>query len=130
MPRRRMRIYRVCLFAVLLAVQPAVAEEPPAQKLLPKDTVVVVTVPDAPKGLGVLTNSDMGRIWRDPAVKAFKDKFLAKLQTSGVAPLERQLGVHFADYEGLAQGQITFAIVPVDHPATNEDRYAAVLLLD
>ncbi len=125
-----MRIYRVCLFIILLAVQQAVADEPPAQKLLPKDTVVVVTVPDAPKGLGVLTNSDLGRIWRDPAVKAFKDKFLAKLQSSAVAPLERQLGVHFADYQGLAQGQITFAIVPVDHPATNEDRYAAVLLLD
>jgi hypothetical protein len=125
-----MKIHCFCLFAILLAVRQAAADELPAQKLLPKDTVMVVTVPDAPKGLGVLTNSSMGRLWRDPAVKAFKDKFLAKLQTSAVAPLERQLGVHFADYQGLAQGQITFAIVPVEHPATNEDHYNAVLLLD
>jgi hypothetical protein len=72
----------------------------------------------------------MGRLWRDPKVKAFKDKFNAKLQSAAVGPLERQLGVHFADYQGLAQGQMTLAVVPVDHPAPGDDHDAAVFILD
>ena len=101
--------------------KPPSRAEPPAQKLLPKDTVMVVAVPDTGKALEVLTNSAMGRMWRDPAVKAFKDKFHAKLQAAAVAPLERQLGIHFADYQGLARGQMTFALVPVDHPAKPDE---------
>ncbi|MGA2557945.1 MAG: hypothetical protein ABSG04_16870, partial [Verrucomicrobiota bacterium] len=125
-----MRIHCLCLMAILLAFRQAGAEELPAQKLLPKDTVMVVAVPDAPKALGVLTNSDFGRLWRDPALKAFKDKFLGKLQSSAVTPLERQLGIRFADYQGLAQGQFTFAILPVDHSSNPEEHFAAVVLLD
>jgi hypothetical protein len=116
--------------AMLLAVWHAGAAELPAQKLLPKDTVLVVAMPDAGKALAVLTNSSMGRLWRDPAVKAFKDKFNDKFQTAALAPLERQWGIHFADYQGLAQGQITFAILPVDPAANSDEHYAAVLLLD
>jgi len=125
-----MRIHCLCLTAILLAFRQAGAEELPAQKLLPKDTIIVVAVPDAPKALGVLTNSDFGRLWRDPALKAFKDKFLGKLQSSAVTPLERQLGIHFADFQGLAQGQFTFAILPVDHSSNPEEHFAAVVLLD
>ena len=44
--------------------------------------------------------------------------------------MERQLGIHFADYQGLIQGQITFAIIPVDHAANPDGHYAAVFLLD
>jgi hypothetical protein len=115
---------------MLLGVRDAGAAEPPAEKLLPRDTVLVVSVPDAGKALGVLTNSALGRIWRDAALKAFKDKFQDKLQTAAVGPLERELGIHFADYQGLAQGQITYAIIPVDPAANPASHYAAVFLLD
>jgi hypothetical protein len=125
-----MRIRFFWLLAALLAARGAPAAELPAQKLLPKDTVMVAAVPDAGKALGILTNSALGRLWRDPAVKAFQDKFKAKLQTAAVEPLEHQLGIHFADYRGLARGQMTLAIVPVDHAADTDGHYAAVFLLD
>lgn len=115
---------------MLLGNLHAGAAEPPAEKLLPKDTVLVLSVPDAGKALGVLTNSSLGRLWRDAALKAFKDKFDSKLQSSAVGPLERELGIHFADYQGLARGQITFAVIPVDAAANPDEHYAAVLLLD
>jgi hypothetical protein len=125
-----MKIRCLWLPALLLCARAAVAAERPAQKLLPKDTVMVVAVPDAGKALEVLTNSAMGQLWRDPVVKAFKDKFNAKLQAAAVEPLERQLGIHFADYQGLVRGQMTFALIPVDHPAKPDGHYAAVFLLD
>jgi hypothetical protein len=125
-----MRIHCFWLLAALAGAYGAGAAEPPAQKLLPRETVLVVTVPDAGKALGVLTNSAPGRLWRDPAVKAFKDKLYDKVQSAWVGPLERQLGIHFADYQGLAQGQITFAMIPVEASANPDGHYAAVLLLD
>jgi len=125
-----MKIPCFWLLALLLGSLDAGATEPPAEKLLPKDTVLVVTIPDAGKALGVLTNSAMGRLWRDATLKAFKDKFNAKLQSTTVAPVERELGIHFADYQGLAQGQMTFAVLPVDQAANPAEHYAAVFLLD
>lgn len=125
-----MRIHCFWLMAALAGLCPAGAAEPPAQKLLPKDTVLVLAVPNAGKALAVLTNSAMGRLWRDPAVKAFRDKFTDKLQTAALAPLQRQLGIHFADYQGLARGQMTFAILPVDQADKPDEHYAAVFLLD
>lgn len=47
-----MRIRLFWLLAALLAARAARAAELPAQKLLPKDTVMVVAVPDAGKALG------------------------------------------------------------------------------
>src|ERR1039458_2531853 len=125
-----MKIHCFCLCAMLGGLWNAGAAELPAPKLLPKDTVMVVSVPDAGKALGVLTNSAMGRLWRDSAVKAFKDKFHDKWSASAVEPLQHQLGINFGDYQGLVQGQLTFAILPVDAAANPDERYAAVFLLD
>jgi hypothetical protein len=72
----------------------------------------------------------MGRLWRDPAMKPFRDKFMGKLTGDLLTPLERQLGVQLADYAGLAQGQLTFAVVPVERPQHPDDHYAGVIILD
>jgi hypothetical protein len=125
-----MKIHFLWLPVLLFFLRPAIAAELPAQKLLPKDTVLLVSVPDPGKALDVVANSSIGRLWRDPAAKAFKDKFNAKLQSAAVGPLERQLGIHFADYEGLARGQMTLALIPVNDPAKTNEHYAAVFLLD
>ena len=121
---------RLITFAIGLAALSVSAAAPPAQKLLPQETVLVVSVPDAGKALAVLTNSTLGRIWRDPAVNAFRDRFVGKFQSSFVGPLERQLGISLGDYAGLAQGQITFAIVPVNQPDKPDEHYTPVFLLD
>jgi len=44
-------------------------------------------------------------------MKDFKDKFIAKLTSDYITPLEHQLGVRFEDYTNLAQGQLTIALV-------------------
>ena len=124
-----MKIRCLCLLPVLLGAW-AAAAAPPPQKLLPRDTVMLATIPDSAKGMAVLTNSTLARLWRDPALKAFKDKFTQKLTAAVVAPLEQQLGLHFADYQGLAQGQMTLAVIPVDRPDTPGEHYAAVFILD
>lgn len=89
-----------------------VAATPPPEKLLPANTFMVFTVPDAAKARGVWDRSPSHQFLADPALKAFKEKFLGKFQSDLVAPLEKELGVNFSDYSRLAQGQITFALLP------------------
>jgi len=102
----------------------------PPEKLLPKDTVLLVTVPDSLTAWGILTNSPYGRLWRDPAVKAFKDKFIDKFGSDIITPLERSLGIELSAYNGLAQGQATFALLPIAQPDKPEDHFAKLFLLD
>ena len=92
-------------------------------------------MPDCASGWSFVTNSAMARMWRDPGMKDFTDKFTDQLKTAAMGPLEQQLGIHFADYQGLARGQMTFAIIPLDHPAGDAKEnatgnFGAVFLLD
>jgi hypothetical protein len=102
----------------------------PPEKLLPRDTALLVTVPDSLAAWAILTNSSYGRLWQDPAVKAFKDKFIDKFTTNVITPLERNLGVQLSAYSGLAQGQATFAFLPIVQPDKPEDHFAKIFLLD
>ena len=100
------------LTAIVLALAVNAKSEIPApEKLLPNDTLVLVTAPDAAKFRAIVKDSPQHQLWNDPAMKAFKDKFDAKFKSDLVAPLEKELGVKFSDYEGLAQGQVTFAVI-------------------
>ena len=58
-----------------LAVQGAV---PTPEKLLPDDTLILLTAPDYTRLRGVLTNSPQAQLWSDPAMKAFKEKLVSK----------------------------------------------------
>src|SRR5690349_11932790 len=101
-----------CLFviAVLALVFNAKAQIAPAEKLLPNDTLVLVSVPDLAKYRAAIKSSPQSQFWNDPAMKPFKDKFIAKFKSDLVVPLEKELGVKFSDYQDLAQGQLTFAV--------------------
>jgi hypothetical protein len=102
----------------------------PAEKLLPKDTILLVTMPDSVIAWGILTNTPYGHLWQDPQIKAFKDKFIDKFTSDVITPLERSLGVQLSSYQGLAQGQATFALLPINQPDRPEDHFAKILLLD
>ena len=82
----------------------------PPEKLLPDDTLAVFTIPDWAKARDIYKNSPQGQLWSDPSLKAFKDKFVDKLKSEYITPLERDMGVHFEDYTGLLQGQFTLAV--------------------
>ena len=83
---------------------------PAAERLLPQDTLVLVTVPDF-TNLRELSNAQpTSGLWSDPALKPFRDHFVSKLQEEIVKPMERELSVDLASYAKLPQGQLTFAV--------------------
>lgn len=102
----RKRILLALTFA--LAV-PALAALPPAEKLLPADTLLVFSVPDSAKLRVIYEKSAQARLWNDAAMKPFREKFLARWNEEFVGPLERDLGIKFDDYSALPQGQLTLA---------------------
>lgn len=108
-----------------LAVHAAV---PPPEKLLPSDTLGVITVPDYGKARTAYGESPACQLWRDPAMKPFVEKFEKKFTEEVITPLERDLGVKLADYTELAQGQFTLAVIQNGWEG-KEDRLPAWLVL-
>lgn len=108
----------------------ASAVVPPVERLLPDDTLFVATVPDFTKMREIYRTSPQTQFWNDPAMRPFKEKFLAKMTEDLIHPLERELGVQFADYTNLLQGQITFAVTQNDWPAKDGQHPGLLFLLD
>lgn len=102
----------------------------PPEKLLPKDTVLVVTVPDFSAAAALWTNSPFGRLWQDPAIKPFKEKFIDKFSSDVIAPLEHTLGLQLSSYQALAQGQATLALLPMTQPSDPDQHFARIFILD
>jgi hypothetical protein len=101
---------------------------PPAEELLPADTLFMVTAPDCATLRTAMHESPQWLLWNDPAMKPFHDKFMAKWDEEFVAPLERDLGVKLADFADLPQGQFTFAITQNGWNG-NDDKTPGILLL-
>jgi len=127
-------IRRHCLLALpaalafnALAGTPAI---PPAEKLLPDDTLLMVAMPDFAKVRELYKTSPQLQLWNDPAMKPFKDKFLAKLREELFQPLERDLGVSVDDYANLPQGQLTVAMTQNGSTAADQQPAGLLLLLD
>ncbi len=119
------------LAAALLAwAVSAKAQVPSPEKLLPNDTLVLLSIPDVVKFRTTLKTSPQGQIWNDPSMKAFKDKFVSKITAELVMPLEKEFGMKFSDYEELAQGQITFAVTQNGWEGKTNAAPAWILLLD
>ena len=102
----------------------------PAEKILPKDTALVITAPDWPKAWAFFTNTSYGHLWQDPAMRPFKDKFLEKFKTEALDPLQQSTGIKFSDYTNLAQGEAIFALLPVTEKDNTDQHFAKILILD
>ncbi len=83
---------------------------PPAENLLPTDTIAFVTVPDCAALRAASKVSPQLMFWNDPAMKPFHDKFMNKLTETFIAPLEKELGLKVDDFADLPQGQFTFGV--------------------
>ncbi|HUD46819.1 MAG TPA: hypothetical protein VMR33_08315 [Candidatus Baltobacteraceae bacterium] len=121
-------------FALLLAlagiyVQGRAAVLPP-EKLLPQDTVLVVTAPDWPMAWSFLTNTSYGRLLQDPALRPFRNKFIDNFTTDTLNPLQQSLGIKFSDYRDLLQGEVAFALLPVGPKENSERHFSQLLLID
>jgi len=109
-----------------LAFTTTAAPVPPPEKLLPGDTVFLLTTPDYAKSSAVWDKWPGAMLWNDVSMKPFRDKFVKKFKTDIAEPLEKELGIKFADYTGLAQGQVTFALLT---PSFEEDAKAPAFFL-
>lgn len=115
---------------ILACVATSFAAVPPAERLLPSDTLAFFTVPEAAKAQTNFSSSALGRLWNDPAMKPFKDKFLAKLDTETIQPMEKELGLKLSDYTGLAQGQFTLAVTANGWDGRSEQRPGFIWMVD
>lgn len=120
------------LLVPLLLLLPAAAPAaiPPAENLLPADTLLLLTVPDFSGLRAAARQSPQWLFWNDPAMKPFHDHFMAKLNEQFIAPLEHDLGVNFSDYADLPQGQLTFAVTQNGWNGGDSPAPGLLLLLD
>jgi hypothetical protein len=122
-----MKRFLFTLCALVCASTLSAAETPSPDKLLPGDTLAVLTLPEYAKASATWKKAPYGQLWNDPSLKPFRDKFTAKFKSDLVEPLEREFGIRFGDYRGLAQGQVTLALTP--GPADRPDEGPGFLLL-
>jgi hypothetical protein len=118
------------LWLVLIGACASQAVVLPPEKLLPKDTLAVITAPDTRKFLNLATNSAIGKLWRSPEMKPFRDKFEDKLKAAFEGSLQKDLGIKLEDLTALAQGQTTFAVLPNAQADQPGDRFTPILLVD
>jgi hypothetical protein len=103
---------------------------PAAERLLPADTLGFFTVPDWAKGQTGFSNSAMGQLWAEPAMKPFKEKFFEKLKAEKIQPLEKELGFQFTNFLNLARGQFTLAVVPNGWDGRSDKQPGMLWLID
>ena len=113
-----------------LKLKAALATVPSAEKLLPADTLAFLTVPDWSKAGTNFSNSALGQLWADPAMKAFKEKFFEKFNADKVQPLEKELGFQFTNFFNLTRGQFTLAVVPNGWDGRSEKQPGMIWLMD
>src|SRR5436190_9488695 len=121
-------VLNFCL--VLTVTLTAQAVIPSPEKLLPDDTLVVVTVPDVSKLRGIIKKLPTSQFWNDPAMKPFKDHFVAKWTEDFIKPLERDLNIKLDDYISLLQGQLTLALTQNGWQGDPDQQPGFLLLLD
>jgi len=126
----KLKISVTCAAMFLLAASFVSAAIPPAEDLLPSDTLLVFSVPDCSALRAAMKQSPQWLLWNDPAMKSFRNDFTARWNQKFVAPMEQSLGIRIADYLPLMQGQLTFAVTQNGWGASRMAAPAMVLLLD
>ena len=129
-PKPPARIFFTTLAVLLTLATPVRAAIPPAENLVPSDTLLLITVPDFSTLRAVGKQSPQWLFWNDPAMKPFHDKFMARWNEKIVAPLERDLGVKFSNFTDLPQGQLTFAVTQNGWTGGDDPMPGVLLLLD
>jgi len=113
-----------------LASPAAIAAVPPAEDWLPEDTLGFITAPDARRLRAAGGALPWFRLWQDEALRPVRENFVGQFRENLGRPLERDLGVNLAALAGLAQGQVTLALLPNGWPADRAARPGALLLVD
>ena len=123
-------IFLAAFAASLTFINSLRAAIPPAENLLPSDTLFLLAVPDCAALRTASHQSPQWLFWSDPAMKPFHDKFTAKWKETVVAPLEQSLGMKLADFADLPQGQLTLAVTQNGWTGGDNPLPGLILLLD
>lgn len=99
----------LALLIFLALVRDGWAAQPPEQ-LLPPDTLFMVAVPDAAASRQRMADTSLAALWQDPAMRAFREKFLAGWKKNFQQPLEQELELDFSGLFPLLQGPAVFAV--------------------
>ena len=126
----KLKISAVVSAFCLFIVSSLSAAIPPAENLLPSDTLLMFTVPDCSTVGASWHQSPQWLLWHDPSMKPFHDDFMAKWDSKIVAPMEQSLGIQVSDYLPLLQGQLTVAITQNGWDGSDGTQPAMLLLLD
>lgn len=114
----------------LLSPATSHAAVPPPEKLLPEDTLVLLTAPDFSKLAQVWQKSPQLQFWNDPALRPFREKFLAGSRENFLQPLEREMNINLASYATLLQGQVTLAVTQNGWQGQEDQPLGFLLLVD
>jgi hypothetical protein len=103
---------------------------PPAEDLLPADTLLVVTVPDYQALHTALQQFPLWLLWNDPAMKPFHDDFMTKWNAKFNASQQQDFGMKLDQFLPLLQGQLTFALTQNGWQGGDNGSPAMLFLLD
>jgi hypothetical protein len=114
----------------LMAGFPVFAAVPPAESLLPADTLLVVTVPDYQSMHKALQQFPMWLLWNDPAMKPFHDDFMSKWNARFNSSQQKEFGMTLDQFLPLLQGQMTFAVTRNGWQGSDNGSPGMLFLLD
>jgi len=121
---------KLLLSILFLAANLCFAALPPAEKILPADTLAFLTVPDWSKAQTNFSKSALGQLWADPSMKSFKDKFWEKFNADTIKPLEKELDFKFSNFTSVAQGQFTIAVTQNGWDGRSDKQPGIIWLID
>jgi hypothetical protein len=102
------------LVGLLLVAAQGQAAAPP-EKILPDSTIALVKVQNAAALRRALAQSQLGQLWNDPALKAWKDAINERVEAAG-ANLKEDIGISFGELLELFQGSTAFALLKSEDP--------------
>ena len=117
------------LFAAFVLALPSTAAVPPAEKLLPADTLAVLTVPDWDKATAAAKDFSLAQLWRDPAMKPFAEKFERKLGEL-IGQEDKNFATEWAEFKPLVGGQVTLAVIRNEWQGEPNTAPDVVVLID
>jgi len=102
----------------------AFADHPPAPRLLPRSTLALISIADAPNLAERFMNTSTGRMSRDPQLKPLIDQLYGSL-IEATTELKDRVGLSLPELLAIPQGEISVALV-----APEDAEPALVILLD
>lgn len=122
-------LYLAAVLSPLWSLAAQGAAVPVSERLLPPDTVLVISAPDFTKVKELWARTPQGGLWQDEAMRPFREKFDSKWQEGILEPLERELDMKLGDLSSLPQGQVTFAMALKEAVGSEAPPPPATLLL-